>query len=78
MPTTKGENIMFPPFDSERNRREDFESPELGVPQIQDQDVEVADTAEIAEVNEEFVEEEESKEEVSARYRFGPAAYPGA
>jgi RNA polymerase primary sigma factor len=56
---------MFPPFDAERNRGEDLESPELGVPQIQDHEVEAADTAEIAEVSEEFVEEEESKEEVS-------------
>jgi RNA polymerase primary sigma factor len=56
---------MFPPFDPERSRTEDFEAPDLGVPQIQDHDAEVADTAGIAEVSEEFAEEEDSKEEVS-------------
>ena len=56
---------MLPPYDTERTANEDFEERELRVPQIRDQDAEVADTSEIADASEDLVDEEEAKEEVS-------------
>ena len=56
---------MLPPFDADRSPSEEFEAQDLGVPQIREQDVETTDTAEIAEVSDEFADEEDPKEEVS-------------
>ena len=54
---------MSPPFDTERNLNEGFENQDLGVTGLQEQEIE--SSADI-ESDDDFVEQEEAKEEASS------------